>query len=187
MNRVILADQIASTLKRSRNTANKSQEYMAKALGVTRKTIQNWEDGSSCPSQIQAYEWFNALCIPPQSYYLELLYPDLNCETAADGCTEDLLKLVSDLPQHMQQKLFFILSGSHGSSPASVIDMTVANLQTPLKDRLNICQNVITNYEIAESIGDLNDSSVKIDIKKLKETFINAVKAVKTRRNSYTN
>lgn len=186
MNKIDIADKIASTLRKSRKSSNKSQEYMAKSLGVSRKTVQNWEDGISCPSEVQVYDWFNALCVPPQQYYLEFLYPDLNNETAADLVyQEELLEMVSSLPDHMKQKLYFILCGSHGSSPSAVIDMTVANLQTPLRDRLNVCQNVITNYEIADSVGELNDKTVKIDIKKLKESYTNAVKAVKIRRNSY--
>ena len=60
----------------SRADAKKSQEYMALSLGVSKKTIQNWEKGTSSPDLFQGCEWFRVLGLNPMPYYLAFLYPD---------------------------------------------------------------------------------------------------------------
>ena len=61
----------------SRADAEKSQEYMALGLGVSKKTIQNWEKGIAAPNLYQGIEWFQLLGLNPMHYYLEFLYPSL--------------------------------------------------------------------------------------------------------------
>ena len=42
----------------SRADTGKTQEYMANGLGVSKKTIQNWEKGASAPDLFEGSEWF---------------------------------------------------------------------------------------------------------------------------------
>lgn len=182
--------KVSDMLKQSRYKADKSQSYMATALGVSRKTIQNWEDGTTAPDVVQLYEWFNALCMPPHPYILKILYPDVDSNKFNDDAEMDkaIQVLARDLPMHEKRKLLFILEGRHGSSPTSVIDMMVANLQTPLRDRLNICQCIISNYEIAEDLDILTDkSAVRPSVEHLKSALASGIKAVQKRMNSYLN
>ena len=61
---------------KSRADAGKSQEFMALSLGVSKKTILNWERGLSAPNLFQRAEWFRVLGLNPTHYHLEYLYPD---------------------------------------------------------------------------------------------------------------
>lgn len=184
-------DKMANMLKQSRLDSGKSQQYMADALGVSCRTVQNWEKGIGCPTVATVYDWFNILCIPPHPYLLYILYPDVDKNTFYtndEHVTAALIKMVKDLPYHEQKKLAFILEGKHGSSPVSVIDMMVANLQCPLRDRLNICQNIISNYELSEKLGVLtNNHVIRPSVDKLKSALEKAIAAVSKRLNSYMN
>ena len=183
-----IQDKIADILKQSRYKSGCTQDTIAEKLGVTRKTVQNWESGKSMPDIAQMYNWFNAIQLPPQPYMLRILYPDVDSGKFDNESEMDkaLLKFAQDLPTHAKQKLLFILEGKHGSSPISVIDMMVANLQTPLSDRLNICQSIILNYEMAEELDILTDkNAIRPSVINLKESLSSAMLAVKKRLNSY--
>lgn len=184
-----IADKVADILKQSRYKSGRTQDYVADALGLTRKTIQNWENAKSMPDVAQLYGWFNAIQVPPHPYVLKLLYPDVDSSNFDNESEMDtaLLKLAQDLPCHAKKKLLFILEGSHGSSPVSVIDMMVANLQTPLRDRLGVCQTIISNYEIAEELDVLTDKcNARPSVSNLKNALQSAIVAVKKRQNSYS-
>ena len=150
LDRIDISDKFAKMWRTSREDAGKSQDYMAKALGVSKKTIQNWEQGLSCPSQSVGFEWFKILGIAPLPYYLEILYPGINHENDQE-VTESLKRIIEDLTPDIQKKLLYILTANHGSSVVAIIDMMTAHLQTPLRDRVNIAQSVYTNYEIAQA------------------------------------
>lgn len=188
MNDADLTEKISDMFRLSRASAGKSQEYMAKALHVSKRTIQNWENGSCVPNIISTYNWFNVLCIPPQPYFLNLLYPDIdnrnfNNSKKNENIKSDLIRIISDMPPNILYELHFILSGTYGSSPATQIDSMAANLQTPPSDQLKVLQNVITNYQIAESLGNLTDeSAVRPSVNNMKEIFQRAMTAVLQRR-----
>lgn len=183
-------NELTWMLSASRYKAGKSQQYMADALGVSKKTIQNWEDGTSYPSDKTLIDWFNVLSTAPHPYILALLYPDmdfnnLQSDKDVDKAFENLTR---ELPVHVKKKLLFILTGAHGSSPVSVLDMVVAHLQTPLRDRLNVCQHIIINYEMAEALDMLSDSTaIRPSIDNLKQSLEHGVKAVRKRLNTYIN
>lgn len=172
MDNYILSERFAKMWTSSRIHAGKSQEYMARALGVSRKTIQNWESGESCPSQLMGFKWFTVLNLQPLPYYLELLYPlDFGMEKRSDQDAEQqLLSLIKVMPADYQRKLLYLLNGEHGSSAVCVLDMITADLQTPLRDRLNVAANICTNYEIAQATGKIrnpNDIQPNMDLLRL--------------------
>ena len=76
LQRIDISEKFASMWRKSREDAGKSQDFMAKAMRVSKRTIQNWEAGISCPSQSAGLEWFQILGLAPLPYYLELLYPE---------------------------------------------------------------------------------------------------------------
>lgn len=151
-----MADRFAAMWSKSRNDAGKSQDYMAKALGVSKKTIQNWEEGTSCPSQVKGFEWFSALGIQPLPYYLEMIYPEFEDIQPDDDAriTEALLTFIRDTSPGQRKRLMYIIYGKHGSSPAAILEMIIAHLHTPLRARLNVALGVLTNYEVSASAGD---------------------------------
>ena len=70
------AQRFAKIWEQSRADAGKTQDYMAKGLGVPRKTIQNWEKGETAPDLFMGSEWFRVLGINPLPYYLSFVYPE---------------------------------------------------------------------------------------------------------------
>ena len=49
----------------ARINAGRSQDWMSKELGISRKTVQNWESGISSPDFFDAIEWFRILNMNP--------------------------------------------------------------------------------------------------------------------------
>lgn len=151
MNKIELAEQFALMWKRSRQDAGKSQEYMAKALCVSKQTVKNWENGTSSPNQIKAFEWFEVLNLQPLPYYLEALYPGRFTKNASDDdICEILFKIIKGLPTDIKKKLLYMFTGNHGSSTIGMIELATAHLHVPLEKRINIAQSVSTNYELSK-------------------------------------
>ncbi len=143
---------IAEALRRTRNEAGKSQEYMAFELQVTRRTIINWERGISEPTVSQSIAWFRLVDKNPIPYLLQTVYPDMDKISPKDQDAKiltALMQLIKDLPAEGVRQLMYLFFGNHGSSPRAVLQMITAHLQTPLKDRISHGQLIATDYEIA--------------------------------------
>lgn len=143
---------ISEALRTTRNESGKSQEYMAFELGVTRRTIVNWESGVSEPSIGQAILWFKLIDKNPIPYLLQIVYPDMDKISHKDDDSRiltSLMELINDLPTEGVRQLMYLFFGDHGSSPRAVLNMVTAHLQTPMKDRIAHGQLIATNYEIA--------------------------------------
>lgn len=189
MDRYEISEAFAAMWRQSRMDAGKSQEYVAKKLGVSKKTVQNWECGIGSPSQMKGFEWFQALELQPLPYYLRLLYPSEFSSLDDELQTKNALILyITSQPPAQQKKLLYFLCGDHGSAHEGVMEMLTAYLHTPLKDRINIASSIINNYDIAEANGQLvNPDHDCPDMALLKESFHNSKDAVFGGRHSYTN
>lgn len=188
MDKIEITESFAKMWRTSRMNAGKSQSFMANALGVSKKTIQNWEEGSSCPSQEMGFEWFQALGIQPLPYYLELLYPSFSAIKQSDDddkINEAIIEFITSLPVDTKKKILYIASGNHGSSPIAILEMIVAHLNTPLRDRLNIAQNIITNYSLANCLGTISND-IQPDIKLLDTAQQYAMKAIIRKEKEYS-
>lgn len=182
-----IEERFAKMWRKSREDAGKSQEYLAAKLGVSKKTIQNWECGYSCPSQTMGFKWFEALDLPPLPYYLELLYgnfENISPNSSDKECEAALLNVISGLSPAMKRKLLFILYGDYGGSPVAIIDLIVAHLHCPIIARLSIAQAIFTNYEIASAYSHISPH-IKPDIPRLKEILEKQKKAIIEKRKSY--
>ncbi len=89
MDRYDINERFAKMWRKSRNAAGKSQEFVAKSLGVNKKTVQNWEAGTSCPSQEKGFEWFQVLGIQPLPDHIQ---PDVDILNCAFLCGKDAVK-----------------------------------------------------------------------------------------------
>lgn len=188
MNKLELNERFSQMWRKSREDAGRSQEYMAKALGISRKTIQNWEDGTSSPNQIKALEWFEALNLQPLPYYLWVLYPGKFEEMNNSNIDDILLNLVSQLPVDTKKKLLFMLAGNHGSSTVGIIELAVAHLQSPLEKRLNIAEGVAKNYTVASGKNTICcPDDIQPDMNTLRRTIELGTKAVIQGKETYTN
>lgn len=178
MKEIIEADRLAYMFRSAREDAGKSQDYMAKALNVSKKTVQNWESGYSSPSQLHGFQWFYALGVSPFPYYLKLFYPsDYGMDD--EGIEKELINVIHDMPPRAKANLLYILKGKHGSVPASVLDMVVAHLHVPLKDRLIVASTILNNYRLEEARKKLiNEGEAMPDIDRLSRAIVNATEAV---------
>ena len=100
----------------SRADTGKTQEYMANGLGVSKKTIQNWEKGASAPDLFEGSEWFRVLGINPLPYYLAFLYPWMFDGIKPDDNDEEieqaLLFLVKNMTQVEKRQLLYLMAAT---------------------------------------------------------------------------
>lgn len=190
LNRIEISDNFARLWRTSREHAGMSQDYMARALGVSKKTVQNWEAGTASPSQIMGFMWFRVLGIQPLPYYLRLIYPEF--DEPLDQAEEErvdraLMALLKDMPLHSKKEILYMIDGEHGSSAPALLEMVTAHLQTPMRDRLNIAQSILTNYDIAQATGRIrHPNQIQPNISILREAVAEADKSIKTGKESYT-
>ncbi len=164
-NRIDRAKRFSKVWWKSRADAGVSQEYMALGLGVSKKTIQNWEKGTSSPNLFQATEWFHLLGYNPMPYYYEFIYPEMmsqeNLAKGREVCDEQVSEIldsmISELPIEIKRQLLFLFYGGHGSSPYAIIQMVLAHLQVSLKDRVSHASAILQDYEITKELGTLTE------------------------------
>ena len=126
----------------SRAAGKRSQEYMAMAMGISKKTVQNWEKGISSPDLYQCLEWFRVLELNPMTWLMEFLYPEADA-----GASDDML--TATLTPRQKESVRYIYTGSHGSSPAALTELMLAYIALPLEQRMALAQLVHEQYSIA--------------------------------------
>lgn len=140
---------------KARLDAGKSQEYMAFELGIAKKTVQNWEKGISSPSFFQSVEWFKVLGLNPFPYYMTYYYQKPNDSPTDKEVEDEYNELMKILPTSVKRALLFIFFGRHGSSPMSLIQLTLAHIHAPLKSRVINATIIKHNYDMAEAQDEL--------------------------------
>lgn len=181
---------MSNVLSQTRYDAGISQQKMADMLSVSKKTIQNWESGYSEPLFSQLFMWFEVIDLQPQPYLLKLLYQNEFKKNTVDFTEKDvdnaLIALLPSMSVELKKEILYLFYGRHGSSPDSVMEMVTAHLHTPLRHRINISEEIITNYEIAYSMGEVIEPKEAVpDIEKLKKATSNARDAILKKKNSY--
>lgn len=191
MKKSINAEKLGNMLSQARYDSGKSQETVAKTMGISRRTVQNWEYGYGSPDMAKCLDYFDACGVQPLPYLLKLFYKEFDrlSEKSSDKDIEDaLIKRIKACSPSEKRKMLFILYGDHGSSTHAIIDMTVAHLHVGLKDRLNVCQQVILNYKIALKHNKLvKEEHILPDMVFLEQAFENAMESVYEGKNSYSN
>lgn len=190
MKDIELADNIAKILKTAREDADLSQEQIAKSLNISKTTVQNWEKGFKSPNFLTILKWFNICEVQPLSYFLNVLYPEhtADADLSEEQITDAIIDFIKALPLHYKQELFYQFYGEHGSSPLGILELATAHLQVPLRDRLNIAQSVIINYEVSEAREALScPQDIQPDLDILKHSLESGTCAVKNGQSSYSN
>ncbi len=176
---------IAEALRITRNESCRSQEYMSYELGVTRRTIQNWESGVSEPTVSQAIHWFKLVDKNPIPFLLQSVYPDMDKISHKDDDARiltALMQLINDMPAEGVRQLMYLFFGNHDSSPRAVLQMVTAHLHTPMKDRIAHGQLVATDYEIAKRTGTMtHPEHIQPDLDCLKAAIKDAMDTVEKR------
>ena len=189
--RVDKAARFAKIWWKSRADAGKSQEYMAMALGVSKKTIQNWEKGISSPSLFQSTEWFNLLGQNPIHYYLTFLYPDmferLTPDVEDERIEHALLNLIKDLTPVEKRQLLYLIAGEHGSSWYSLLQLFTAHCHTSMRSRVAVARLIMENFEIDSKTGDLVcPENVMPDVEMLRHAIKKGKTAAENREAGYS-
>ena len=176
----------------SRVDAGKTQDYMAKGLGVSKKTIQNWENGVTAPDLFMGSEWFRVLGINPLPYYLSFLFPnlfaDISPNDSDDSIEQALILLIRNSTAIEKRELLYLMAGRHGSPWYSLLQMFTAHCHTSMKSRVNVARIVLDNYEMESVTGQLVcETNVKPDIPMLKNAVEEGKRAVMAGKSGYTN
>ncbi len=191
-----MLDELADKRKRygeiflkSRQDGNKTQEFMAQALGVSRNTIKNWERGTSFPNAFQEELWFEALGLNIDPYKFAYQYPELT-DKEYKYSKEFVEKLFWKLPNFFTEKdrrdLCFLVYGEHGSDWHSVLQMITAHLQCPMSYRTIHANTITNNYELSERRGELScPDNVKPNMDLLKESIKKGTDAAVNNQRGY--
>jgi len=156
-----LTERISRMFLHSRQVSGKSQAAVAKELGVSKNTVQNWEYGNSFPSILTVFKWFDAVDVPILPYVnyvchsrIQELSPGVSIKEKRDR----LKNLIDEYPEHMLDELLFMFDGEHGASVAGALDGFTAYLHLPLKTRVSIMQNIGTNYLLCKADNSLSNT-----------------------------
>lgn len=154
MNKIEFEECLSRIWRDSRDLGNVSQEHMAKALGVSKKTVQNWEAGEAFPNFKKAVEWFAVLGLPMYPFLMDALYPT-EMKAVKSGDINDVKKAlyahIDELDDMRAKELLFCLRGGHGSSPTGTIDLCSAYLSMPLQERVSIASTTLLFYDMNPS------------------------------------
>lgn len=160
MSRILDVDRLALTLSKSRIECGKTQKYMAKAIGRSVGTIQNWESGYGAPDLIQTMEWFEILGVNPLRYMLDFVFPDvydrLNGEVSDELIDQSLRSYFESVATPSEKrKLAYCIFGKSGSSWHCQLEMLTAHNHTSLRSRVNAAQTIMDSYDMEKARGEL--------------------------------
>lgn len=178
----------SSILRRSRVDSGVSQLYMAKAMGKSERTIQNWESTSE-PTFLEICLWCRILDKKVWDYLRNAIDP-----SEPFGTNENDRHLRNDLTAHFNaadskelRKLAYLILGKYGSYWNAVLEMMVEHVCTPLYQRIMTARSMLISYEL-----DSNDTTarctevhIRPDLDNLKECIELATEAAKVGHNTY--
>lgn len=148
-----------------------SQQKLAARMGVNRGTIANWEQGLAAISLPMAMRWFTCCGVSAARYMDACFHPGL-LERLEDDLSDlekrqILIDAMMECSSYEINALLYIRYGDHGSDHIGVLTEILANLHTPLKDRVTVCRMVSGSYEIAQATGtdpDPNGTQPKMEV-----------------------
>lgn len=161
----------AKALEIARMRSGLSQQKLAARMGVNRGTIANWEQGLAAISLPMAMRWFTCCGVSADRYIDACIHPGL-LEHLEDDLSDlekrrILIDAMMECSSYEIDALLYIRYGDHGSDHIGVLTEILANLHTPLKDRVAVCRMVSGSYEMAQATGtdpDPNGTAPKMEI-----------------------
>lgn len=147
----------AKALEMARMLSGLSQQKLAAKMGVNRGTVANWEQGLAAISLPMAMRWFTCCGVSVARYMDACIHPGLLEHLEDDPSDMEKRRILIDAMMECSSyeidALLYIRYGDHGSDHIGVLTEILANLHTPLKDRVAVCRMVSGNYEIAQATG----------------------------------
>ena len=161
----------AKALEMARMRSGLSQQKLAAKMGVNRGTVANWEQGLAAISLPMAMRWFICCGVSVARYMDACIHPGL-LEHLEDDLSDlekrrILIDAMMECSSYEIDALLYIRYGDHGSDHIGVLTEILANLHTPLKDRVAVCRMVSGSYEMAQATGtdpDPNGTAPKMEI-----------------------
>ena len=161
----------AKALEIARMRSGLSQQKLAARMGVNRGTIANWEQGLAAISLPMAMRWFTYCGVSVTRYMDACIHPGLLEHLEDDPSDMEkrqiLIDAMMECSSYEIDALLYIRYGDHGSDHIGVLTEILANLHTPLKDRVAVCRMASGNYEMAQATGtdpDPNGTAPKMEI-----------------------
>lgn len=149
--------RIAETLKMARNESGLSQAVLAKRMGVSKRTVIKWEQGINAISCPMLVRWFVCCGVAVKRYIDACLHPGLLEHLEDDPIDAEKRKIlheaIEEAGSYEVDLLLYMRYGDHGSDYLAVLCEVLANLHTPLKDRVAICRAITGHYEMARATG----------------------------------
>ncbi|MBQ4574457.1 MAG: helix-turn-helix transcriptional regulator [Clostridia bacterium] len=177
------ASRFTALLCKARNDAGKSQHYMAVGLGVSKKTIQNWERGVTFPDITQYTAWFKLLGLDPLHY--------LTVSDSADSdedrqLEEQLIMLIRRSSAFEKRELLYLMAGKHGSSWYSLLQMFTTHCHTTMQSRVTAARLILENYEMEAETDELVlPDEITPDLTTLKRAITQGKQAAQKKENGY--
>ncbi len=170
-------------LCKSRNDAGKSQHYMAEGLGVSKKTIQNWEKGVTFPDVVQYADWFKLLGADPLQY---LLAPENSDDIEERLLEEKLITLIRNSSVFEKRELLYLMAGKHGSEWYSLLQMFTTHCHTTMQSRVAAARLILENYEMeAETKELVLPDEIPPDLSTLHRAISQGKQAAQKKENGY--
>ena len=147
--------QVAKALEMARAKAGLSQEKLAKRLGISKPTVASRERGTSPVTLADIINWCVACSIPARRCMDACIYPGLLDYLQEDISTAEKRQIlhaaVDEMSNYEVNGWLYLYYGDHGSDPMGVLTEVLANLHTPLRDRVSIVNAIIGHYEMTQS------------------------------------
>lgn len=180
--------RLTEALSKVRYDSGLSQRVLAEQLGVSKKTVQHWEQGINQPPLEKILEWFRICGENPMHWMLEYACPQaFKVDPDSHEEIDEAFNQLGEVLTHEDKlALLYLYYGRHGSSPESILQLFLAHLHNPLKDRISIAIDVATHYRLNKGLDSLvggEEPSPNLEL--LDEAILSAYDAIANNRSGY--
>ena len=178
---------ISDTLAQARMDAGVSRKDLAKALGKTERTIQNWENGFD-PSFIDICMWFNAIRQSAWKYLQCAIYDhDVHFQDDyAETCRKKLIDYFLMAPADEVRKVSYLIIGEHGSNWLAMLEAMFEHTCSPLAQRVISARSVLVGYCIEQMRTEIvGINNILPDIDNLERCIRLGTEAAKSGKEAY--
>ena len=170
MDRASKAKRFAEIWLKSRAESGFSQERMAMELGVSKKTIQNWEKGLSFPNAFQVFEWFEVLNMNPIIYFLAYQHEN---DSDTDKKFYNYMEVIR---RENKKRIIQLYEAGHGEFWDICLQCSLIFSLIDEKTRMLIMLQLLHAFEVEDIQGDTSNINIEVlenYLQKIKEETIN--------------
>lgn len=179
---------VSGILLQARQDANVSRKDLAKALGKTERTIQNWESGFN-PSFLDICMWFHAIGKSAWKYIQCSIYNhDVHYQDDySEECRKELIKYFSAAENSEIRKVCYIIMGEHGSNWLALLEALFEHVCSPLAQRVISARSILISYSVDSQHTEIvGTGHILPDTDNLRRCIELGTEAAKAGRTSYS-